>query len=902
MCPKCGAMVRVAASVAAVPPKSTPRASSSSIKKPGRIEDLEALHSGELENFAPPETQLQSDGSSNFLHDMDPRVVYGIGAGLALVLLFGLYVLFRPTTPDATTLVPASVNRPSPAPAPLPVPQDVVKVDSPQQPAPRPIVLATTNATSRPSWMGLVPVAPKLAAKPITDQLVEQSIKRAVAFLKTQISGSELINPEKTDLYSGQNTLVVYSLLHASEAIDDSELSISSPLMQGLLNRLKQFDMSKDFATYDRSLRASALAMFLRDADKQQLRLDKEWLLKSEMLGAYDYSMPAPGSDLAGHRWDNSNSQYGVLGIWAAIMAGDTVPDKYWSDVEQHWLTNQDPDGGWGYQGPGGGGTITMTCAGVTTLCVTAEQQELISSKGKRDAHPQMSAAVNKALDWMGKEDHLTNFNGGQNGYALYGVERAALATGFRWFGNHDWFRELGARELKDQAKDGSWGYGAGGAGAAAETAFRVLFLSRGRQPLFMDKLRFNGDWNDRPRDVSKMTQYASAQLEKPFSWGVADLSRDWWDWLESPVLFMSTDTPPSFSDDDCKKLRSYTDAGGMLFIHNEYASKDVDQFVSSLAQRLYPEYKMMPVASDDLLYSTVFPMKTKPPLMSVGNGTRTFMVYSPKDITEAWVRFKPHDNKQVPSLQLGLNLFVAAAGKTDFRNRLSSPYEEPCDFDPVGTVPVLQIAYPGPWNAEPRAYERFGRWFEKQTSIRLGAQPATLLDINSQQGPVAVLSGNAAVDFSKMDFHALHDYVADGGVLVIDATGGSKAFADSIRQTFLPTAFPGVSPTGLPGNHPILAGSLAFTDGIQKPHLKNYASGLLNGVAPNIQYANVDKGTIIISELDITTGLLNSGTFGIYGYSPAYDQSLMKNVILWALSRYQPAALAHPPAAQQKP
>jgi hypothetical protein len=195
-------------------------------------------------------------------------------------------------------------------------------------------------------------------------------------------------------------------------------------------------------------------------------------------------------------------------------------------------------------------------------------------------------------------------------------------------------------------------------------------------------------------------------------------------------------------------------------------------------------------------------------------------------------------------------------------------------------------------------AFVRFGRWFQNQTSIGLDVQPTDLLDINAKQGPVAVLSGNAAYDFHKLDFKALNKYVSDGGVLIIESTGGSKDFAASVKDTLMPTAFPGITPSPMPASHPILAGTGACMDPLPRPLLKPFATRLLMKAFPDdkqeerearaaIQYANVGKGTIIISDLDITTGLLNSGTFGINGFTPAYDQSLVKNVILWALSRY---------------
>jgi hypothetical protein len=844
------------------------------------------LDQGEEEVFHPGESDVHAHHSlMATLAALDKRILYGGGAALLFLLLFGLYVLLRPASSDVAIGPPPALTHPTPAP-------DTSTDTTPPPPPPvaqviqAPVMPTTTQAASRPAWMAAVPAVPTFKSPPITDKMVEQGIKKSVGFLKKQFADGELSKSDGKDRSAGGYALSVYALLQAGLAVDDSELGTSDPYMQGLLDNLKHFEMDGEFATYCRSLRASALAVFDRAVDHQQLLTDRDYLLKSEVAGHYTYNMPRPGTNLADIGWDNSNCQYGVLGVWAGVQAGMSAPDKYWNDVEQHWLSCQHADGGWNYSGTNINepSVLTMTCAGVTTLCVTSEQLELIASKGKKDARPKMSNAINSGLAFMGKGDTLLQAND-HGGYLLYGIERAALATGYRWFGDHDWYRELGARELKLQGTDGAFG---GIDGSPVETAFRVLFLSRGRQPILMNKLRFDGDWNDRPRDVAKLTQFASAQLEKPFAWGIADLSRNWWDWLECPILFISTDAAPDFSDEDCAKLRAYTDAGGFIFFHNEYASKEVDAFVADLVKRVYPEFPMVTAAPDDLIYTCDFPIKKKTELRTVGNGTRTFFAYSPKDVTQDWVRYRPKDTRDNTNLQLGINLFVTAAGKSDFRNRLSSPYEPPNDFTATSTIPILQVTYPGAWNPEPKAYERFGRWFQNQTSLALDVQPTSLLNLHSQAAPLAVLTGNKPADFSKMDLHALQEFVQKGGILFIDAAGGSKEFADSVRQSLLPTAFPSANPTGIPFSDPIMAGNGPCMDPLPKAHLRNYASQLLNGVAPSVQYAAVGKGAIIISDLDVTTGLLGSGTYGILGYTPAYCQSLMKNVVLWSLGRYK--------------
>jgi len=39
----------------------------------------------------------------------------------------------------------------------------------------------------------------------------------------------------------------------------------------------------------------------------------------------------------------------------------------------------------------------------------------------------------------------------------------------------------------------------------------------------------------------------------------------------------------------------------------------------------------------------------------------------------------------------------------------------------------------------------------------------------------------------------------------------------------------------------------------------------------------------VIYSPLDLSTGLLNTGTWGVIGYQPESAMEIVKNVILWA-------------------
>ena len=98
--------------------------------------------------------------------------------------------------------------------------------------------------------------------------------------------------------------------------------------------------------------------------------------------------------------------------------------------------------------------------------------------------------------------------------YYLYGVERVGIASGYSRFGEKDWFR-LGAAELIRRlckwdetthaftVHERTAGDGRATTIKTDDLAFALMFLSRGRAPVAINKLDFGGsaaNWNNRPR------------------------------------------------------------------------------------------------------------------------------------------------------------------------------------------------------------------------------------------------------------------------------------------------------------------------------------------------------------------------------------------------------------------
>lgn len=238
---------------------------------------------------------------------------------------------------------------------------------------------------------------------------------------------------------------------------------------------------------------------------------------------------------------DNSNTQFGVLGVWTARKHG--VPVEHALDlIEKRFLATQFTSGGWPYSALGEG-SPAMTCAGLLGLATAVGRREERVLKAEVPALPPKKpnppekpnlpekpkppagtdpndpffnppesakkppepakakppepakakprkpdtrdAAIKRAMDNLA--DALTNNNrrvgrremGNVNDlYFLWSMERVGVIFGIDKIGKTDWYAYGVDRLIPAQNEDGSWG-GRGPYGADVETAFAILFLAR---------------------------------------------------------------------------------------------------------------------------------------------------------------------------------------------------------------------------------------------------------------------------------------------------------------------------------------------------------------------------------------------------------------------------------------
>lgn len=714
----------------------------------------------------------------------------------------------------------------------------------------------------------------------VTDRNVEDAIQKAVEWIKSQRNEQGHWEPGDNPAerhWGGSTGLAVLSLLYAGE--DPREAFMSRSLDWLAAQTLN--------GTYAIGTRAHALALVPGGKYKSRLESDLKWLLDevwpatSEHPGCYGYI--ARNRDRKNGYWDNSASQYGVLGVWMAAEAGLSVPDSYWDIVGQHWLDYQGSDGGWGYRGkeqPSG----SMTAAGLASLFVVLDYR--YASRLQEAAG--ILSAIEAGMSWFGREYTPDNPHGlaQYRYYYLYGVERVGRASGYKYFREKDWFREGAAYLLKNQQKEGNWRDTGAGMDRLRNSAFALMFLCHGRAPLLFNKLRHGADWNDRLRDVAGLNRYVSHTFERLLNWQIVHLAGPLEDLLEAPVLYMYGKSEWPFNDVEVQKLREYCQRGGLIFAVAGEDSAEFRRGFEKLARRAFPEYPLAPVASDHpLLNGEVwFAIEDAPLLLHVDNGVRTLMLLSTADLADSWNRYAVRGRRE-KDFQLAANVYQYATDKTRVRSRLETPYIPLHEVPIRRTIRVARIRYAGPWDLEPYGWSRLRNYMNNETGTNLLVTSGIALDSGALADfRVAYITGNKAFKLSEPERKGLRHFLTTGGTLLADGAGGARAFIKSLEQELRDVLHE--EPRVVPPDSFLLTGAgLPDAVDLAGTQYRRAAHGAGSGRGyPRLRtFGSRRRFSVIYSPLDLTAGLVGTPIYNVAGYAPDSVLRIARNLLLYA-------------------
>lgn len=376
----------------------------------------------------------------------------------------------------------------------------------------------------------------------VDQKSIDAAISRGIAFLKTSDSPT-------TSWGGGTDGLKLLTYIHAGVPETDAAF-------QDLLKKCLEDKFEK---TYEVSLIAMCLEEIDRVKYQHKIAQCGQFLLDNiKSNGGFSYGEPsgfidgipttAPRKDVAsaggsekkydpalpadgkvkpkvtrkiplskkkegpGQRSDNSNSQYGALGMRACHDAGIVFPKEWVQKCREYWMANQHP----GEKGAGGrpavasGGMVlgdprgwcyndgqgtecghephaaysSMTAGAVGAVCI---YDYMLGKEWKKDK------VVADGLAWLDKNWSITanvptpeTAKGQANGwlyYYLYALERTGMLYDTALIGNHDWYLDGARYLLGAQQGNGSWNASHFNK-PTWDTCFAILFLKRATRRL----------------------------------------------------------------------------------------------------------------------------------------------------------------------------------------------------------------------------------------------------------------------------------------------------------------------------------------------------------------------------------------------------------------------------------
>ncbi len=704
--------------------------------------------------------------------------------------------------------------------------------------------------------------------------------------MESEDSRSEAVQSDTVGQWGGRTALVVYALLAAGE-------DPRSPRLEPAVTFIKSARMT---GTYAVGIRLMALSYLPFDDDVRRVaEQDADLLLRSvktqgDAAGHYDYNVTLRNEN---GLYSHSRSQYGLLGMWAAARMGYRVDPRYWQLVDAGWRRNQRPRGGWSYtaveSGPRAEETPGMTAAGVASLMITGEQ--LSGDRAACNGNV-TDPNVEAGLAWLAanfdKLDPDADFRRQWTYITLYNLERLSVAGGLRYIGEHDWYGAGAGWLLRERRRDGSF------RNDVIDTSFALVFLARGRSPLLAARLAHEStdargnpqrpDWNQRPRDLANLADFTGRGLERELHWQILTPSRPVEEWLDAPILYLSGSAALNLADEVKAKLREYALHGGLIVFNADCGRRPFADSVMRLGRELFPEYDFRMLRPEHPVYNMQYPLsrgRRPPRIQALGNGVRELMILIPSDDAgREW-----QTRRDETALQLGANLYLYAVDTSGMRYKGDRHVvTKDASLRTNRNAAVGRLKHAGNWNPEPAGWERLAAVLHNGYDTTLNVRHVDPAAGDALHGlDVLHITGTDDFALDEPAREAIRAFVEHGGTLLIDAAGGSTAFAAAADRE-LRVLFPdsaGELNGALPPTHDLFA---------ERPlHPPLEIAWRLDALrelgldrAPRLRGIEIDgRLAIVYSPHDLSAGLVGHRVAGVIGYTPETATALVARIVL---------------------
>ena len=363
-------------------------------------------------------------------------------------------------------------------------------------------------------------------------------------------------------------------------------------------------------------------------------------------------------------------------------------------------------------------------------------------------------------------------------------------------------------------------------------------------------------------------------------------------DWQDTPILLITGSKAPVFKTADVDKLRKFVLQGGTILSTTEFSGKEFSEAIRKVYKQMFPDYKLKLLPKTHELYSRevyyTLPQETLKFEM-ISNGVRPLVIHTDTDITAHW-QAGAITKESVTYFKASINIAIYATGYLrNLRNRGVSHWPEKKNVATTRTIQIARLRHGRNWNPEPLAFEALAMKMKNRARIDLQVGPPLAIAQLPKSGvKFAMMTGTDAVIFSDAEKAAIKSFVKGGGTVLIDVVGGNgryggaKPFTHSIRNA-LAEIYPGRRnrPRQLAFSSP-----LYNVDGnnIKNVSFRQHTRLMISERYPQIMAIMVGgRPAILLSELDLTAGLVGYRSLTVDGYTPDSAFQIVRNIILYA-------------------
>jgi hypothetical protein len=716
-----------------------------------------------------------------------------------------------------------------------------------------------------------------LGAPKFSDAAVKAAIEKGAKFLLSQQEDDGGWPSHGGERYlTGPGAMAIYALLESG----------INPQEAKMVKALKWMQDTPDKMIYCLGMRANAWEVANRttlDKYKEDLKSDIRKVIESTQDGSFHYE--TGGSPKAGG--DNSTSQFGLLAMWAGSLNDINIRTSVWKKCMDHWIRTQSPEGGWNYRGTGN--KPTMTAAGIASMYVCVDNlyaQTFVKKPARAKDFPALMT-IQKGVNRL--DSTFANMGGGHGNYYMYGIERVGLACGYKYFNGKDWYKQGATALLGSQKADGSWG-------EVYATAFSMLFLIRGQHPVLFNKLMYNGDWNNRPRDLAALTRWMSKEYEQTLNWQIVDLKMPIRDWHDAPILVITGSKAPAFTDAHVSKMRNFVLQGGTILTVTESTFGGGTAFSDAMRkmyEQMLPDYKIKKLPATHELYGNKVYYDLPARVLkfeAISNGVRPLIIHTDTDMAARW-QAGVITTESGAHFRAATNIAKYVAGQLkNLRHRGVSHWAKDGGGATSKTIRISRLKHSGNWNPEPMSDKALTIKMKNRAKIKLEiGDPIAITDLPASGVKLAMMTGTDAVTFSAAEQSAIKSFVEGGGTVFIDVAGGNgrsyggvKPFARSVRSA-LKEMFPGRRnrPRQLAYSSPLYS---AEGNTIKTVNFRQHTRRVIADKYPQIHAVLVGgRPGILFSELDLTAGMVGHPSLAVDGYTPDSAFKIVRNIILYA-------------------